>query len=99
MVEQLIERALKSTGQLFQRFDGWDRMAVFHAGNIATKQASTFFDVALRKRLCLAHFAQAVVIFLGLLEFHSQPILPDPARSQNCSIVPTKNSAGRPSAK
>ena len=57
VVEQLIEWALKSTGELFQGFDGRDSVAVLYAGNIATKQASALFDVPLGKSLFLAHRA------------------------------------------
>jgi hypothetical protein len=59
VVEQLIE-AFKCAGKLFQGFDGRDSMAVFNAGNIATKQACAFFDVALGEFLFLAHCAEAV---------------------------------------
>jgi hypothetical protein len=60
VVEQLIERALESTGELFQGFDGRDGVAILYAGNIATKQASALFNVALGKFLFLAHCAEAV---------------------------------------
>jgi len=60
VVEQLIEWALKSTGELFQGFDGRDSVAILYAGNIATKQASALFDVALGKSLFLAHCAEAI---------------------------------------
>src|SRR5260370_35929734 len=59
VVEQLIEWALKSTGELFQGFDGRDSVAVLYAGNIATKQASALFDVALGEFLFRTHCAQA----------------------------------------
>ena len=38
---------LKSPGQLLQRFDGRHSMPIFNAGDIASKQASPFFYVAL----------------------------------------------------
>jgi hypothetical protein len=39
----------ESAGHLFQRFDGRHRMSVFNAGDIATQQTSTLFNVPLRQ--------------------------------------------------
>src|SRR5260370_13230996 len=59
-MKELIERTLESTRQFFQRFDGWDSMAIFYTPDITTKQAGALFDVALEELLFLAHFAEAV---------------------------------------
>jgi hypothetical protein len=40
--------------------DGRDSVAILYAGNIAAKQASALFNVALGKFLVLAHCAEAV---------------------------------------
>ncbi|HEY2351444.1 MAG TPA: hypothetical protein VGH83_02960 [Candidatus Acidoferrum sp.] len=60
IIEELVEWALESTSQLFQRFDGRNGMAIFNAGDITTKQASSLFDVALGEFLFLAHYTEAV---------------------------------------
>jgi len=66
--------ALLTKRHLLQRFDGRDSMAILDAGNIATKQARTLFNVALGELFGLAHFAEAVsnnhagIVALRLLE-------------------------------
>ncbi len=47
VIKELIEWAFESASQLFQRFNGRDSMTILYAGNVATKQAGTLFDVAL----------------------------------------------------
>ena len=37
VVEELIKWALESASQLFQSLDGWDGVAIFDAGDIATE--------------------------------------------------------------
>lgn len=58
MIEQLIERDIEGAGHLFERFDSRDSMAIFHAGDITTKQASTLLDVALAEILLSPNNAQ-----------------------------------------
>src|SRR6267378_6244871 len=60
VIKELIEWALESASQLFQRFDGRDSMAVLDAGNVAAKQAGALFDVALGEFLFFAECAKAV---------------------------------------
>src|SRR5229473_772786 len=60
VIKELIEWALESASQLFQRFDGRDCMTIFHARNVAAKQAGTFFDVALGEFLFFAECAKTV---------------------------------------
>src|SRR5712692_2597321 len=60
VIKELIEWALESASQLFQRFDGRDSMTIFHARNVAAKQAGTFFDVALGEFLFFAECAKTV---------------------------------------
>jgi|ERR1700674_207982 len=60
VIKELIEWALESASQLFQRFDGRNCMTILYAGNVATKQAGTLFDVALGEFLFFAECAKAV---------------------------------------
>ena len=60
VIKELIEWALESTSEFFQRLDGRDSVAIFYAGNVATKQARSFFDVALGEFLIFAECAKAV---------------------------------------
>src|SRR5258707_3624602 len=60
VIKELIEWALESASEFFQRFDGRDSMAVFYAGNVATKQTRSLFDVALGEFLFFAECAKAV---------------------------------------
>src|SRR5947207_14943746 len=60
VIKELIEWALESASELFQRFDGRNSMAIFHAGNITTKQPRSLFDVALGAILFFAKCAKAV---------------------------------------
>ena len=66
VVEELIKWALESASQLFQRFDGRDRVAILDTGNIAAKQAGTLFDVTLCKFLFFAQSAKPVTDDHGL---------------------------------
>jgi hypothetical protein len=60
VIKELIEWALESASQLFQRFNSRDSMAILNAGNVATKQAGTLFDIALGEFLFFAECAKAV---------------------------------------
>src|SRR6266481_8991658 len=60
VIKELIEWALESASELFQRFDGRDGMAVLYAGNVTTKQTRSLFDVALGQFLFFAECAKAV---------------------------------------
>ncbi len=60
VIKELIEWALESASQLFKRFDGRDSMTILYAGNITTKQAGAFLDVALGEFLFFAECAKAV---------------------------------------
>src|SRR5260370_28740110 len=41
VIKELIEWALESASQLFQRFDGRDSMTILNTGNVANKHART----------------------------------------------------------
>src|SRR5437899_6809385 len=60
VIKELIEWALESTSEFFQRFDGRNSMAIFYAGNVTTKQSRSLFDVALGEFLFFAECAKAV---------------------------------------
>jgi hypothetical protein len=60
VIKELIEWALESAGQLFERFDGRDSVAILNAGNITTKQTCTLFDVALGEFFFFAECAKTV---------------------------------------
>ena len=60
VIKELLEWALESASQLFQRLDGRDSMTIFDARNVATKEAGTFLDVALGEFLFFAECAKAV---------------------------------------
>jgi hypothetical protein len=60
VIEKLIKRDFQSARHFFQRFDGRYGMAIFHAGNIATKQSGALFDVPLRKLLIFTQCAKTV---------------------------------------
>ena len=60
VIKELIEWALESTSEFFQRFDGRNSMAIFNAGNVAAKQPRSLFDVALGEFLFFAECAKAV---------------------------------------
>ena len=60
VIKELIEWALESASELFQRFDGWDSVAILDTGNVATKQAGALFDVALGEFLFFAESAKTV---------------------------------------
>src|SRR5216684_1498429 len=60
VIKELIEWALESASQLFQCFDGRNSMTILYAGNVATKQAGTLFDVALGEFLFFAECAKTV---------------------------------------
>ena len=60
VIKELIEWALESASEFFQRFDGRDSMTILYAGNITTKQTRSFFDVALGEFLFFAECAKPV---------------------------------------
>src|SRR6266852_5168313 len=60
IVEKLVHRNFQSPGHFLQRFDGRDGMAVFNAGDIASKQSRLLLDVPLRKLFFLPHGAQSI---------------------------------------
>src|SRR6266849_191552 len=60
VVKELIEWALERARQLLQRFDGWNSMAIFDAGNVTAKQTGALLDVALGEFLFFAHCAKTV---------------------------------------
>jgi len=60
VIKELIEWAFESASQLFQRFNGRDGMTIFHARDVAAKQAGTLFDVALGEFLFFAECAKTV---------------------------------------
>src|SRR6266567_2761063 len=60
VVEQLVERNFESSSQLFERLDGGNSVAVFHARNVAALQPSALFDVALREVFLFPYSAQAI---------------------------------------
>src|SRR6266849_10026224 len=47
VIKELIEWALESASEFFQRFDGRNSMTILYAGTVATKQTRSLFDVAL----------------------------------------------------
>src|SRR5437879_4558364 len=59
VIKELIEWALESTSEFFQRFDGGNSMAIFYAGNVTTKQTRSFLDVALGEFIFFAECAKA----------------------------------------
>jgi len=60
VVEELIKWAFERARQFFQRFNGWDSMAIFHAGNVTTQKTSALLDITLEKFLFLAQSAKTV---------------------------------------
>src|SRR5260370_42526982 len=58
VIKELIEWALESASEFFQRFDGRDSMTILDAGNVATKQTRSLFDVALGEFLFFAECAK-----------------------------------------
>jgi hypothetical protein len=63
-------------------------VAIFYAGDITTKQASSLFDIALGEFLFLAHFAEAVADNHGAL---LHPLLYRASASiyRRLSVMPT----------
>jgi len=60
VIKELIEWALESASELFQRFDGRDSVAVLDARNITAEKPCSLFDVALGEFLIFAECAKAV---------------------------------------
>jgi|ERR1700740_2719930 hypothetical protein len=48
IIEELIERNFQSARHFFQRFNGWNSVAVFDARNIAAEQSGALLDISLR---------------------------------------------------
>jgi hypothetical protein len=48
VVHQLIELNFQSARELLQSFNGWGRMSVLDARDVATEQTGTSLDVTLR---------------------------------------------------
>jgi hypothetical protein len=70
VVEELVHRYFKSAGQLFQCLDGGNRMPILDTGDVAAKQTSALFDVALAEILFFTNFAESVA------HDHSAGIIP-----------------------
>lgn len=47
IVEQLVQRNLKCPRQFLECFNGWNGVAIFDAGDIATKESRSFLYVSL----------------------------------------------------
>src|SRR5260370_40926920 len=60
VIKEVIEWALESASEFFQRFDGRDSMTILNAGNVTTKQTRSLFDVALGEFLLFAECPKAV---------------------------------------
>jgi len=60
VIEKLIKRDFQSARHFLERFDGRYRMAIFHAGYIATKQSCALFDVPLGVLLGFAQGAEPI---------------------------------------
>jgi len=60
VVEELIEWALERARQLFQSFDGRNRVAIFNTGNITTEETGTLLDITLGEFLFLAQSAKTI---------------------------------------
>jgi hypothetical protein len=60
VIEELIKRDFQSAGHFFQRFDGRNGMAIFHAGDVAAKQSGALFDVPLGELFFFAQKAKTV---------------------------------------
>src|SRR4029077_15212576 len=59
VIKELIEWALESTSEFFQRFDSRNSVAILNAGNVTTEQPRSLFDVALGEFLFFAECAKA----------------------------------------
>src|SRR5258708_12348142 len=46
VIKELIEWALESASELFQRFDSWDSMAILNPRNLPTKHPPPLFPLA-----------------------------------------------------
>jgi hypothetical protein len=60
VIEKLIKRDFQSARHFFERLNGRNRMAIFHARYIATKQSCALFDVPLGELLCFAQGAKTI---------------------------------------
>ena len=60
VIKELIEWAFERTRKFFQRFNGRNGMAIFHAGNITTQQTCTLLDITLGEFLFFAECAKTV---------------------------------------
>jgi hypothetical protein len=60
VIEELIERDFQSASHFLECFDGRNRVAIFHARDIASKQSGALFDVPLGKLFFFAHGAKPI---------------------------------------
>jgi hypothetical protein len=60
VVEKLIERDFQSARHFLERFNGRNGVAIFDAGDIATKQSGALFDVPLGKLFFFAQGAKPI---------------------------------------
>ena len=60
-----VDQNLQGTGESFQGFKGRHSVTAFDARDVATQQAGTFLDVALRKLFVLAEVREAVANYQG----------------------------------
>src|SRR5882672_5659680 len=60
LIKRLVKRYFKSPRQFLQSLDGRNRVAIFDARNVATKQPSSLLDVSLREFLFFSHLSQSI---------------------------------------
>jgi len=83
VVEELIKWAFESTSQLFQRFNGRNRVAIFDARDVAAEQAGSLLDITLGEFLFFAQSAKSVTDNHGLSILQ----LVNNCKSKNPSVV------------
>jgi hypothetical protein len=60
VIEKLIEWDFQSARHFLQRLDGRNGMAIFNAGDVATKQSGALFDIPLRVFFFFAQCAKPI---------------------------------------
>ena len=60
VVKKLVHGYFEGAGHFLQRFYGRNRMAIFHARDVAPQQSGTLFYITLRKILFLAQGAKSI---------------------------------------
>ena len=60
VIEELIEWNFEGAGQFLKRFDGRNSVAIFNAGDVATKKSRALFDVPLGELFFFAQGAKSV---------------------------------------